>query len=190
MNLQRALEIPIVSSVSEANLRFLAESAKGCTRILELGSFHGRSARAMLDNSNAHIWCVDSWRGASGDTQVGKRPTEDDFNTFLGNLKDVLHRVTVLKSYTYEVVSQLQKDFFDLVFIDADHSYEAVRFDIINYAPKVKLGGLLCGHDYSRNWPGVVRAVQELLTAPQTSGSVLWWARREKGWLFTRQLTS
>jgi hypothetical protein len=35
----------------------------------------------------------------------------------------------------------------DLVFIDGDHSYEAVREDIGLWSPKVRRGGILCGHD-------------------------------------------
>src|ERR1039457_510805 len=46
---------------------------------------------------------------------------------------------------------------FDAVFIDADHSYEAVCADILAWGPKVKVTGLLAGHDYDR--PDVKRAV-------------------------------
>ena len=48
----------------------------------------------------------------------------------------------------------------DFVFIDADHSESAVALDIARWAPKVRPGGWLGGHDYhQRKWPGVVAAV-------------------------------
>lgn len=47
----------------------------------------------------------------------------------------------------------------DFVFIDADHSYEAVRRDIEAWRGKVRQGGWIGGHDYNRKFPGVVRAV-------------------------------
>lgn len=49
----------------------------------------------------------------------------------------------------------------DFVFIDADHRYEAVLEDIGLWRPKVRPGGLLCGHDFCDGWPGVVAAVRD-----------------------------
>ena len=51
---------------------------------------------------------------------------------------------------------------FDLVFIDATHSEESVREDIQLWAPKVRPGGIVCGHDYNnKRFPGVKIAVDE-----------------------------
>ena len=36
----------------------------------------------------------------------------------------------------------------DFCYIDADHRYEAVKRDIEMWLPKVKHGGVICGHDY------------------------------------------
>jgi cephalosporin hydroxylase len=47
------------------------------------------------------------------------------------------------------------------VFIDADHSYESVLADVMAWAPLVKDGGLLAGHDCTPSYPGVERAVRE-----------------------------
>ena len=40
----------------------------------------------------------------------------------------------------------------DFIFIDADHTYEKFKDDLIAYWPKVKKGGILCGHDYDRKF--------------------------------------
>src|SRR5262249_29650597 len=60
----------------------------------------------------------------------------------------------------------------DMVFIDGDHRYEAVKRDILKWQPKLKSGGLLCGHD--RNWPGVEQAIQELLPSWKPGPGTLW----------------
>ena len=59
--------------------------------------------------------------------------------------------------------------FFDFVFIDANHSYEAVREDVAAWAPKVRSGGIVSGHDYypgkSYKQCGVIQAVDEYVAA-------------------------
>jgi len=49
---------------------------------------------------------------------------------------------------TSESAARIFKDgILDLVFIDADHSYGSIKQDIELWLPKVKAGGILCGHD-------------------------------------------
>ena len=62
-----------------------------------------------------------------------------------------------------EVVSQFEDESLDVVFIDLTHTYESVKEDIGLWLPKVKRGGILSGHDYEDSWPGVVKAVDEML---------------------------
>ena len=47
--------------------------------------------------------------------------------------------------------------FFDIVFIDGDHTYAAVKADLEAWWPKVRAGGIFCGDDYA--WSDVKRAV-------------------------------
>jgi len=51
----------------------------------------------------------------------------------------------------------------DMVFIDAEHTYQGVKEDIEAWLPKVKPGGILVGHDYNIRFMGVVFAVNESL---------------------------
>ena len=51
----------------------------------------------------------------------------------------------------------------DVVYVDGDHSYEAVKKDIDTWWTKIPEGGVLCGHDYHAGWPGVVQAVDEFI---------------------------
>jgi hypothetical protein len=49
----------------------------------------------------------------------------------------------------------------DFVFVDAAHSYRAVKADITGWLPKVRYGGWFGGHDYHAKFPGVIQAVNE-----------------------------
>ena len=49
----------------------------------------------------------------------------------------------------------MQDKSVDMVFLDADHSYEGVKEDMHEWMPKVNPGGWLGGHDYGEAPPGI-----------------------------------
>jgi len=75
--------------------------------------------------------------------------------------------------------SELAIDIFkdeslDLAFIDAAHSYEYVSIDIPGWLPKVRKGGILCGHDADEEHQDVLKVLHETfgddyLVIPDTS---------------------
>jgi hypothetical protein len=77
------------------------------------------------------------------------------------------------------------KEAFDFVYIDGNHTFEFVKKDIMLYYPLIRNNGLIGGHDYTPFYESVMRAVNEF--AEQTElelHSVLpdWWfiVRHEK----------
>jgi len=94
--------------------------------------------------------------------------------------KVVLHRCS-----SVEAVTQFTDEYFDFVYIDADHCYEAAKFDIAYWYNKVKVKGVLAGHDYGKH--GVQAAVEEILTTKghvnldYPKPSMDWWMIKEKG---------
>jgi len=56
--------------------------------------------------------------------------------------------------YSFRVHSLFQDEHFDFIFIDGDHTYDAVSQDFELYLPKVKKGGLLFMHDSRMNRGG------------------------------------
>jgi hypothetical protein len=79
-----------------------------------------------------------------------------------------------------EAAKQFPDKMFDFVFIDADHSFEAVTLDIAAWRPKIKDGGLLCGHDYGYD-EGVALAVDAFVKASgldlELGGDLTWFIR-------------
>jgi predicted O-methyltransferase YrrM len=130
---------------------------------VEVGSWHGRSAcflGAMLrvHNPTARLYCVDHGLGSPE-----LQPCEPNGPILVANVRacGLADIVEVILEKSTEAAGRFADGSLDFCFIDADHAYSSVLGDLRAWAPKLKPGGLLAGHDYSIEWPGVVRAVEE-----------------------------
>ncbi len=56
--------------------------------------------------------------------------------------------VNIIREKSCEAAKRFPDDFFDFIYIDADHREEAVVADIEAWYPKLRKGGMLAGHDY------------------------------------------
>lgn len=57
---------------------------------------------------------------------------------------DIVHPLVMDSQTASEIFAD---GILDLVFLDADHRYESVKKDISSWLPKLRDGGILCGHD-------------------------------------------
>lgn len=70
-------------------------------------------------------------------------------------------RSVLLRETSEQAAKRFEDESLDFVYIDANHSYEAVQQDIAAWAPKVRYGGLIAGDDFNDCFPGVMRAARE-----------------------------
>ena len=126
---------------------------------LEIGAYKGRSTACMNEiarNADKHpqIYIVDTF---AGDIHIGKADTMD---VFFDNIKNMsIHIVYCSYLESSIAANDFTNGVFDVVFIDATHTYEAVMADIANYMPKLQPGGIMAGHDIQAT--EVARAVRE-----------------------------
>jgi hypothetical protein len=143
----------------------------------EIGVFAGDMSAALLRaNPALHLDMIDSWegngsayRGDSGDWHAGlSQKMQDEYQRrALERTAFASDRRMVVRSRSTDAAACLTTP-YDFVFLDADHSYEGCRADIAAWAPKIKPGGWLGGHDYeNKAFPkfGVTRAVNEYACA-------------------------
>ncbi len=70
-------------------------------------------------------------------------------DVFQDNIAPIEDKIVIHRGTTNEVATAWPPDLkIDLLFIDADHAYEAVRADWLNWSPFVKKGGVIVFHDY------------------------------------------
>ena len=70
----------------------------------------------------------------------------------------------------------------DLIFLDADHSYDAVKADALAWFPKLKPGGIFAGHDSNRD--GVQRGVNDALAQLGAPGRFVIPVYANYSWLY------
>lgn len=68
------------------------------------------------------------------------------------------HKAIIMRMPSLEAVDRFEDRSLDFVFIDGDHAFDEVMQDIIRWARKVRVGGIVAGHDYG-NFPEVTMAV-------------------------------
>lgn len=151
--------------MTEGDYAHLAELARkvDAKTIVEVGSWLGGSAMAFA-GTGARVYCVDTWEARTSgmgklyDREGGKQSVLLQLCKRAG---DMLFRnvfLLPLPSLDAASVFPLQAD---LIFLDAEHSYEAVKNDMHAWWPHLRKGGILCGHDFSLRWPGVIWAVRK-----------------------------
>lgn len=127
--------------------------------IAEIGSYEGLSLWSIKDiikNNNIKSWSIDNIA----------RPE------LVNNTKK--WGINFIHKSSIDAAKDFENNFFDLVFIDAEHKYESLKNDIKSWLPKLKINGILMGHDYSSLYPGVVNAVNELLQGFYTDNGRIW----------------
>jgi glycosyltransferase involved in cell wall biosynthesis/predicted O-methyltransferase YrrM len=133
---------------------------KGGT-IVEVGSFMGLSAfimaNALIDSNNlsAKIYCIDLWNPW----------LSYNFDVYKSNIKNsgIDNFITALRGDSLSRSLEISQKSADLVFIDADHSYDGCYNDLLAYFPKLKSNSVLLGHDYGSKIFKVTEAVTDFL---------------------------
>lgn len=127
---------------------------------VEVGSHRGAFAERLLSEWNgACLHLVDPWKV----TATSKGDRESDYRWCCERIRPwcdhvIIHRMTSEEAARPSNVGGN----LNFVYIDGDHSYEAVAQDIALWWPKVGVDGILAGHDYyPPECPGVVQAVRE-----------------------------
>ena len=155
----------------------------------EIGVYEGINARLMLAFfPKFKLYCVDSWDNidiwTGGPKQTKELMTAVKRNA-LQNLSYFNGRLKIIEKRSEEACKDFQDNFFDYVYIDAEHTEEAVKRDVELWYPKVKVGGMLAGHDYGMI--EVESALHDFLeekSIPQTKLNYLLKDEQSDWWLF------
>ena len=135
--------------------------------VAEVGIGYGFHAKQILDNTAIDkLFLIDPMQYYPNDAFATDVLRFGGFELLVKNIKTHLNqhesRYTWFRRPSITIQNQeIPDESLDAVFIDADHSYDAVSKDLPFWWKKLKKGGWLLGDDYNSCHPGTTKAVYE-----------------------------
>jgi hypothetical protein len=135
-----------------------------CDVICEIGVQIGTNFNRMIQHNPSLAVAVDCWIDdnviSHNDGGFPQELLNQQFNDFIKSVSGKPF-VKVIRDYSYNAAKEFPSDFFDLVYLDGDHTYEGCLRDIEDWYPKVKKGKFLVGDDF-RNDEGRLRFKKDI----------------------------
>jgi predicted O-methyltransferase YrrM len=152
----------------------------GYTQGAEIGVAAGKHAGQMLDAvPDLHLYLVDPYQG-----YFRYKQELCDKRYAIAQRRLGERSVTFMKMTSLEASQQVEDRSLDFCYIDGDHRFDAVMMDIILWAPKVRRGGIVAGHDfYAFYQSGVVDAVYAYVRAHNINSWYITW-EKEASWFW------
>lgn len=142
------VEIPGMDSINLAEL--FAEL--GFTKGVELGVDRGEYSKILLDaNPKLQLFSVDPWIPDAYEPNTYINEPQEYFNKCYEETKQRLKdtNAILVRKTSAEALSDFDDGSLDFVYIDANHDFPNFTFDLHNWLKKVKVGGIMSGHDFA-----------------------------------------
>lgn len=126
---------------------------------VEIGTYYGDYARVLSGQWSGQLYTVDPYNWQETPTYVDgcridwRSPDKSELDPEKVRLaaKDNLHtskNCQMMHMTSLEAAKEFPDESLSFVYIDGDHSRESVEADIAAWYPKVRSGGIFCGHDF------------------------------------------
>jgi len=143
---RQPIEIPNTNRETLARLFYLLGFSKGA----EVGVERAKYSEVLLrENILLQLTCVDAWQAYRGyRDHVDQQKLNRFYDEAQQRLEPWKNRVTVVRAFSVDAAAQIPDRSLDFVYLDAAHDFASVAADLRAWAPKVKVGGIVAGHDY------------------------------------------
>lgn len=112
-------------------------------KILEIGSFEGYSANILNKIfPGCEIYCIDSWSSYSELANIDFNQIENNFDSNTRNLNIKKFKMSS------NIFFKINKEFFDIIYIDGAHDYESVLSDANNSIKILRKNGIIFFDDF------------------------------------------
>ena len=119
---------------------------------VEIGVLRGEYSRLILERWNhGQLYMIDTWRHLEEYVDMNGQDDKYHYDCLVKtceNIKPWQNRAHMIRMDSVLSANIFPDEYFDFIYIDADHSYGGVVRDLKAWWPKIKKGGLFCGDDY------------------------------------------
>ena len=159
---------------------------KGFTKGAEIGVRYGNFSRVLCEtNSKLELKSVDPYRElySAPETQAWGNKKLDKVFRYATNILSP-YNCEIIRKTSLDASLDIENESLDFVYIDGSHEFDYVMTDIVLWGWKVKKGGIISGHDYSKTHWGVRLAVDTYAKAHEAKINLTeeltpsWWIER------------
>ena len=158
--------------LTETDAHVLHKYASG--KWVELGTFLGRSA-IILALKCDKVVTIDHFQFDDVPPGENNQDSHYQYKTVKAYMPP---NIKLIKGDADTISARYKDKSFDGAFIDASHEYKDVLSNAARWLPKIKDDGIVIFHDYHKQWPDVVRAVDELVAEASIT------TVKQAGWCF------
>lgn len=118
---------------------------------VELGVEQGIFSEILCNgNPDMHLYGIDAWKAYRG---YRDHVSQDKLDKFYNATTERMSKrnFTAIRSYSMDALSCFDDNSIDFIYIDANHDILHVIEDIYHWSKKVRIGGMISGHDYREN---------------------------------------
>lgn len=168
-NIFRGLNLNVRIDYPRPSTRFIKNKFGDKKLIgLEIGTFEGINAESILktldiekiyliDPYEKYIDMVNKEENILWEKEVMIKVKDKCMKRLKNYIKD--EKVEFIFDSSKNAINNIKDDSLDFVYIDGNHNYEFVIFEMENYWEKLKKGGVLSGHDITHY--GVSKSIIE-----------------------------
>ena len=118
---------------------------------VEIGVLRGEFSKELLSKWKGNLYMIDTWRKM--DDYIDGNSRDDSYHLdcmmkSIENTKPYEDRAHILRMRSEEAAKMFPDNYFDYIYIDANHDYNFVKKDLDIWYPKLRVGGLFSGDDY------------------------------------------
>ena len=124
---------------------------------VEIGTSRGKYSKWLLAKiKGLKLYCVDPWEVYDEYVEYNNKKTQTTCDNFYEQSKERLKGMNVefIRKRSMDAVKDFKDNSLDFVFIDGNHTFEYAVEDIAKWEKKVRIGGIVSGHDY---WNSIKR---------------------------------
>lgn len=134
----------------------------------EIGCLRGEYARTVLSQwKGKRYHMIDPWATQDKEVYRENQETQEIYDKFYDAVLELQKedaRVTIYRALSVDASKMFKDSQLDSVYLDGNHSYPSVMADMDAWWPKVRIGGIMGGHDFQNKidegwWCEVEKAV-------------------------------
>lgn len=103
------------------------------------------------NNPQMKVYGVDPWKVYKGYKDYVRRPTIDALKVEAKERMKGYSNYEFIEEFSMDAVKRFEDNSLDFVYIDANHNFQGITNDIIEWEKKVRPGGIISGHDFFKH---------------------------------------